>query len=115
MKRTYAVVFERAAHNYSAYAPEIPGCGAAGRDWAEIQALIREGLAIWIDEAEQRGEPIPEPSMSVAEAMTHHGRVILEAGNPAEEFETTVALVEVETPPAAAAAPARRAAVKTAD
>jgi len=37
----YAVVIERAANNYSAYVPDLPGCVATGATIEETEQLIR--------------------------------------------------------------------------
>ena len=39
----YAVVIEKAARNYSAYLPDVPGCIAAGKTVGETLSLLREG------------------------------------------------------------------------
>lgn len=104
MKRIYAVVFERAPNNYAAYAPDVPGCVATAGGWSEIQSLIREAIEVYLEAAAEYGEPIPEPCMSVAEAMAHHSDVLaqLEAGDA--QLETTVAMIETD-----AALPSERA------
>ena len=111
MKRTYAVVFERAPSNYAAYAPDVPGCVAAADDWNEIQAMIREAIEVYLEAAADYGEPIPEPRMTVAEAMAHHSEVlaevIAEGRKDAEadlSTEVTVAMVEISVPPKAVSA-----------
>lgn len=58
----YAVVFERAAHNYSAYVPDLPGCVATGRTRAEVERLIREGIRLHLETLRATRQPIPEPS-----------------------------------------------------
>ena len=96
MKRTYAVVFERAPANYAAYAPDVPGCVAAADDWEEIQSLIREAIEVYLEAAANYGEPIPEPRMTVAEAMSHHSEVLAGLENPGPPLETTVAMIETD-------------------
>ena len=96
MKRTYAVVFERAPSNYAAYAPDVPGCVAAASDWEEIQSLIREAIEVYLEAAADYGEPIPEPRMTVAEAMAHHSEVLAGLEDPGPPLETTVAMIETD-------------------
>ena len=96
MKRTYAVVFERAPSNYAAYAPDVPGCVAAADDWNEIQAMIREAIEVYLEAAADYGEPIPEPRMTVAEAMAHHSEVLAGLEDPGPPLETTVAMIETD-------------------
>ena len=104
MKRSYAVVFERASNNYAAYAPDVPGCVATAEGWNEIQATIREAIEIYLEAAAEYGEPIPEPRMSVAEAMAHHSDVLAHLATSEAQLETTVAMIETD-----AALPSERA------
>lgn len=98
MKRTYAVVFERGADNYSAYCPDLPGCVAAGSDWDEITTMIREALEFHIETMAADGDPLPQATMSVSEAMRYHSEVEVDASEEQMEIETTVAMVEVSLP-----------------
>ena len=38
----YAIIIEKAGANYSAYAPDLPGCIATGDTVAQVQAEMRE-------------------------------------------------------------------------
>lgn len=58
----YAVVIERAADNYSAYVPDLPGCVATGAPVALVEATIREAIRFHIEGLAEDGLPIPEPS-----------------------------------------------------
>ena len=40
----YAVVIEKTADNYSAYAPDLPGCIATGDTIAEVERELRDAL-----------------------------------------------------------------------
>ena len=104
VKRTYAVVFERGANNYSAYCPDVPGCVAAADDWDEIQAMIQEALEFHIETMAADGDPLPQAAMSVSEAMRYHREVEVDASEEQMEVETTVAMVEVNLPPEAVSA-----------
>ena len=104
MKRTYAVVFERGANNYSAYCPDVPGCVAAGSDWDEITTMIREALEFHTETMAADGDPLPQATMSVSEAMRCHSEVEVDASEEQVEIETTVAMVEVGLPPGAVSA-----------
>jgi predicted RNase H-like HicB family nuclease len=59
--RRYAVVIERADHNYSAYVPDLPGCVATGQSVEEIEREIREAIAFHIEGLKDDGIEIPEP------------------------------------------------------
>ena len=61
----YAIVIERAAGNFSAYVPDLPGCVATGRTEEEAEAQIREAIVFHLDGLREDGEAIPEPSSKV--------------------------------------------------
>lgn len=60
--RQYTIVVERAEANYSAYAPDLPGVVAAGDTVEETERLMREAIALYLEELRAIGEPIPEPT-----------------------------------------------------
>ncbi len=64
MKSTtrYAVVIEKARGNYSAYAPDLPGCVATGKTRALVARRIREAIRFHIEGLRQDGMPIPRPT-----------------------------------------------------
>ncbi|HYU32576.1 MAG TPA: type II toxin-antitoxin system HicB family antitoxin [Thermoanaerobaculia bacterium] len=59
----YAVVVEKAEHNYSAYVPDLPGCVAAAETKEELLDLIREAIDFHLEGMREAGEEIPEPSV----------------------------------------------------
>lgn len=63
---SYAVVIERTDNGYSAYAPDLPGCIAAGDSRAETERLIREAIAMHVQSLKEQGHPVPDPSTSTA-------------------------------------------------
>lgn len=60
--RQYTIVVECAQGNYSAYAPDLPGVVAAGDTVDETERLMREAIALYLEELRAAGEPIPEPT-----------------------------------------------------
>jgi predicted RNase H-like HicB family nuclease len=64
MKR-YAIVIEKAASNYAAYVPDLPGCVATGATVEETERLLREAISLHLDGLLEDGLPIPEPSSVV--------------------------------------------------
>lgn len=50
---------------YGAYAPDLPGCGAAADSLAEIKVLIQEAIQFHIEGLVENGLPIPELSTVV--------------------------------------------------
>ena len=61
----YAIVIEKAASNYSAYVPDLPGCVATGQTIAEVESEIREAITFHLDGMRDDGVPIPPPSSHV--------------------------------------------------
>ena len=62
----YAVVIEKTGNGYSAYAPDLPGCIAAGDSVAEVEELIREAMILHVESLREHGDPVPEPQTSAA-------------------------------------------------
>jgi predicted RNase H-like HicB family nuclease len=58
----YAVVIEGEEGSYSAYAPDLPGCVAAGETTNEVRRLMREAIELHIRGMIEDGQPVPEPS-----------------------------------------------------
>lgn len=106
MKLTYAVVIEQTPDNYAAYAPEVPGCISTAKTWDEMLAMIREALAIHIEFLIEDGDPVPESTMSIDDAITFHSEALAKAADePLAKFvdapatiSTTFRIVEIEVP-----------------
>ena len=62
----YTVVIERTDNGYSAYAPDLPGCVAAGDSVVEVEELIREAIILHVESLREHGDPVPEPQTSAA-------------------------------------------------
>jgi predicted RNase H-like HicB family nuclease len=60
--KNYLVVYEHEADGWSAYAPDLPGCVAAGDSKKEVSALIREAIEFHIEGLREDGVAVPEPS-----------------------------------------------------
>ena len=61
----YAVVFEKAANNWCAYVPDLPGCVTTGQTPQHTRRMIEEAIEFHIEGLRLRGEPVPEPSAIV--------------------------------------------------
>jgi predicted RNase H-like HicB family nuclease len=62
----YAIVIEKAPDsNYSAYAPDLPGCITTGQTIEEIKGLMQEAIQFHIEGLREDGLPIPEPTTAV--------------------------------------------------
>jgi predicted RNase H-like HicB family nuclease len=62
MTMRYNIIIEHGPDNFSAYAPDFPGCVAAADTEAETIALMKEALEMHIEHMRERGETIPQPS-----------------------------------------------------
>lgn len=62
----YAVVFEKTATGWGAYAPDLPSLGVAGPSLEETSKLIREGIEYHLEGLREDGLPI-ESTTRVAE------------------------------------------------
>ena len=60
--KRYAIVIEKAAANYAAYVPDLPGCIAVGQSREEVSTLIHEAIEFHIDGLRANGQPVPQPS-----------------------------------------------------
>ncbi|NLC59437.1 MAG: type II toxin-antitoxin system HicB family antitoxin [Armatimonadetes bacterium] len=63
--KEYAVVYEWAGTNWSAYSPDVPGCAATGRTREEVERNFREALEFHLEGLRLHGDPIPEPRAEV--------------------------------------------------
>ena len=48
-------------NTFVAEVPELPGCMAHGRTQEAALANANEAIQLWIDTAEEFGDPVPEP------------------------------------------------------
>jgi predicted RNase H-like HicB family nuclease len=62
-ERRYLIVIEGADdENYSAYAPDLPGCVATGASLEQCEREMRDAIALHIEGLRETGQPVPEPS-----------------------------------------------------
>lgn len=61
----YPVAIEQTSTNYSAYAPDVPGCAAVGDTIEEVTKQIQEALAFHFEGLLEDRESIPKPSTQV--------------------------------------------------
>lgn len=58
----YVVIYEQAEDGgWGAYLPDLPGVVALGRTRDDVAKRIKEALAAYTDDLEQRGETLPAP------------------------------------------------------
>jgi predicted RNase H-like HicB family nuclease len=65
MPMRYAIVIEKAASNYSAYVPDLPGCVATGRTVEETESMIREAIEFHLEGLRADNLPVPDASSRV--------------------------------------------------
>jgi predicted RNase H-like HicB family nuclease len=65
----YRIEIERAAGNYAAYSPDVPGCVATGATEAECRRNMAEALAFHIEGLLTDGLPMPRPLVAVDSGM----------------------------------------------
>ena len=62
-ERRYLIVIEgNEETNFSAYAPDLPGCVAAAVTRDELERATRDAIAFHLEGLRDACEPIPEPS-----------------------------------------------------
>jgi predicted RNase H-like HicB family nuclease len=57
----YLIVYEKSNTGWGAYAPDLPGLGAAGKTLDEVKELIREAVEFHLEGMRAHGDPIPAP------------------------------------------------------
>jgi predicted RNase H-like HicB family nuclease len=57
----YLIVYEKSNTGWCAYAPDLPGLGAAGKTLDEVKELIREAVEFHSEGMHAHGDPIPAP------------------------------------------------------
>ncbi len=64
MMRTkeYVAIYESGGRNWSAFAPDVPGCAAVGDTLEECARNFKEALAFHLRGLQEDGLPIPEPT-----------------------------------------------------
>lgn len=55
----FLIIIEQGSHNYSAYAPDLPGCIATGKTLQEVEKNMREAISLHLQGMIEDGEPIP--------------------------------------------------------
>ncbi len=64
----YLIVVEKAGANYSAYAPDMPGCVATGATRDEVEANMVEAIRMHLDGLREDGLVVP-PAQAFAEVV----------------------------------------------
>jgi predicted RNase H-like HicB family nuclease len=62
----YTIIIEKGPRNYSAYAPDLPGCVSTGKTVEETKRNMGEAIAFHLKGMREDGDPIPEPTTTAA-------------------------------------------------
>ena len=57
----FLVVIEKADGNYSAYAPDLPGCVATGKTVEDTELNMHEAIRMHLQGLQEDGVPVPRP------------------------------------------------------
>jgi antitoxin HicB len=57
----YRMVVTPDEEGFGVEIPDLPGCYTHAELWGDIQAMVREAMALWIGIMLEDGKPIPEP------------------------------------------------------
>jgi predicted RNase H-like HicB family nuclease len=57
----YLIVIEPTVTGFSAYSPDLPGCVSSGTTRGEVEANMREAVALHLEGLREDGEPVPTP------------------------------------------------------
>jgi predicted RNase H-like HicB family nuclease len=61
----YAIVIEKAASNYAAYVPDLPGCIATGATIQETEVMIHKAIEFHLEGLRVDSLPIPPLSSQI--------------------------------------------------
>ena len=62
----YTIVIEQTPRNFSAFAPDLPGCVATGATREEAVREMGAAIAFHIESLREHREPIPAPRCTAA-------------------------------------------------
>jgi predicted RNase H-like HicB family nuclease len=60
--KKYLIIVEETETGYSAYSPDVPGCGSTGKTSEEVERNIQQAIAFHLEGLRTEGCDIPEPS-----------------------------------------------------
>jgi predicted RNase H-like HicB family nuclease len=68
----YPIIIEKAARNYSAFSPDLPGCVATGRTLEQTIKNMERAIQLHIQGLQEDGLPIPKPSCKLTYEVNSH-------------------------------------------
>jgi predicted RNase H-like HicB family nuclease len=60
--KKYLIIVETTKTGYSAFSPDVPGCGSTGTTKDEVERNIQEAIEFHLEGLREEGYEIPEPS-----------------------------------------------------
>ena len=60
--KKYLVIVEKTDTGYSAYPPDLPGCGSNGSTMEEVERNIRDAIEFHVEALKEEGFEVPEPT-----------------------------------------------------
>jgi predicted RNase H-like HicB family nuclease len=60
--KKYLIIVEKTEAGYSAYSPDVPGCGSTGQTKEEVERNIQEAIEFHLEGLREEGYEVPEPS-----------------------------------------------------
>jgi predicted RNase H-like HicB family nuclease len=60
--KKYLIIVEKTSTGYSAYSPDLPGCGSTGDTRDEVERNIRDAIEFHIEGLKREGFDVPEPT-----------------------------------------------------
>jgi predicted RNase H-like HicB family nuclease len=60
--KKYLIIVEETDTGYSAYSPDVPGCGSTGKTQEEVERNIQQAIEFHLEGLREEGYDIPEPS-----------------------------------------------------
>lgn len=59
--KKYLIIVEKTASGYSAYSPDVQGCGSAGKTQEEAERNIQQAIEFHLEGLQLEGYELPEP------------------------------------------------------
>ncbi len=63
--KKYLIIVEKTDTGYSAFSPDVPGCGSTGETKEEVERNIQEAIAFHIRGLRAEGDRVPSPKSQV--------------------------------------------------
>ena len=60
--KKYLIIVEETETGYSAFSPDVPGCGSTGETKDEVERNIQEAIEFHLEGLRQEGYEVPEPT-----------------------------------------------------